>query len=186
MCREEEDVEMVGKGGVLHARQRKNGQRGRREPGVAVVMEAKEERVSRKKGWCVTMRPIQKVGRSVSRVDRFSRAGETGKLLASETLWLESACFAQCFKNKTSKLCPGLKNQVISDKNVSRFQLSFKKKSEDSPWLGAEETGPEGTVTPLNGPDSQHLVSLGSVATVGQMEGSPAPGGGLAVERRRN
>lgn len=128
LCREEEDVEMVGKGGVLHERQRKNGQRGRREPGVAAVMEAKEERVSRKKGWSVTMRPIQKVDRSVRRVDRVSRAGETDRLLASETLWLESACFAQCFKNKTTKLGPGLKNQVISDKNVSRFQLSFKKK----------------------------------------------------------
>ena len=72
-------------------------QKVRREPGVAGVSEAKEERVSRKKGWSVTMQPIQKVDRWISRVDRFSRAGEPGRLAASKTLWLESACFCPVF-----------------------------------------------------------------------------------------
>lgn len=64
-CREKEDVEMVEKGGVLYWRQRKNGQRGRRKPGVAGVTEAKEERVSRNKGWSVTVQPLQKVDQSI-------------------------------------------------------------------------------------------------------------------------
>lgn len=61
LWREEEVVEMVGKEGLLHGRQRKNGQRGRRDAGVAAVPEAKEERVSRKKGLSVTMQRIQTV-----------------------------------------------------------------------------------------------------------------------------
>lgn len=49
------------------------------------------------------------------------------------------------------------------------------KKSEDLPWVGAEIMGPE-TITPVDEPDSQHLFSLGSVAIVGQREGSLALG----------
>lgn len=66
------------------------------------------------------------------------------------------------------------------------FSFPFKK-SEDSPWVGAERTGPELTVFLLDGLDPQHLVSLGSVASVGQREGSPALGEAWpGLEGRRN
>lgn len=49
------------KGKLFFWRQRKNGQRGRRKPGMAGVTEAKEEGVSRRKRWSVTVQPTQKV-----------------------------------------------------------------------------------------------------------------------------
>lgn len=64
-------VMVQGRGGCGNGRKGKvalweaeeERQKVRREPGVAGVSEAKEERVSRKKGWSVTMQPIQKVDR---------------------------------------------------------------------------------------------------------------------------
>lgn len=48
------------KGKLFHWRPRKNSQRGRRKPGMAGVTEAKEEGVSRRNGWSVTVQPTQK------------------------------------------------------------------------------------------------------------------------------
>lgn len=45
---------------------------------MAGVTEAKEEGVSRRKGWSVTVQPTQ--SEFMVRMDRFSRAEETGRL----------------------------------------------------------------------------------------------------------
>lgn len=77
-ARERENMEMVDKGSCSTGEHRKNSQR--KKPDVAGVMRAKEEEVSRRKGWFVTVRPSQKV--DFSSEDRFSRAEETGELPA--------------------------------------------------------------------------------------------------------
>lgn len=77
-ARERENMEMVGKGSCSTGGERKNSRR--KKPGVAGVMKAKEERVSRRKGWFVTVRPTQKV--DFSSENRFRRAEATGELPA--------------------------------------------------------------------------------------------------------